>query len=83
MVSRSAKPGYPVPFPPFTPPESDRPPSGLLERRLNSDLCGLRFNDVTHAWGFAIYLASSNKYEDNILPSGHRSAAPSVRRHDG
>ena len=29
-----------------------------------------------HTWGFAIYLASSNEYEDNILPSGLPFGSP-------
>ncbi|MET8337517.1 hypothetical protein ABZV14_30350 [Streptosporangium canum] len=33
-------------------------------------LCRLRFCGVPHTWGFAIYLASRNGYQDNILPSG-------------
>ncbi|MEU6235756.1 ATP-binding protein, partial [Kitasatospora sp. NPDC047058] len=33
-------------------------------------LCRLRFTGVLHTWGFALYLASSNTYRDNILPSG-------------
>ena len=39
-------------------------------------LCRLRFNGVMHTWGFAIYLASSDKYEDNILPSGLPFGSP-------
>ncbi|BCK73704.1 hypothetical protein Srufu_076570 [Streptomyces libani subsp. rufus] len=33
-------------------------------------LCRLRFTGVLHTWGFALYLASSDSYKDNILPSG-------------
>ncbi|MET7695974.1 ATP-binding protein [Streptomyces sp. NPDC005483] len=33
-------------------------------------LCRLRFTGVLHTWGFALYLASSNTYKDNILPTG-------------
>ena len=33
-------------------------------------LCRLRYNGSASTWGFAIYLASRNGYDDNILPSG-------------
>ncbi|WP_406010460.1 AAA family ATPase [Streptomyces sp. NBC_00637] len=33
-------------------------------------LCRLRFTGVPHSWGFALYLADSNTYQDGILPSG-------------
>lgn len=39
-------------------------------------LCRLRFTGVMHTWGFAIYLASSDTYEDNILPSGLPFGSP-------
>lgn len=39
-------------------------------------LCRLRFGGVLHTWGFALYLASSGRYEDNILPSGLPSGSP-------
>ncbi|WP_154686011.1 hypothetical protein [Streptomyces himastatinicus] len=31
---------------------------------------------MLHTWGFALYLASSDSYEDNILPSGLPAGAP-------
>ncbi|MFJ2706431.1 hypothetical protein ACIO3R_24955 [Streptomyces sp. NPDC087428] len=32
-------------------------------------LCRLRFTGVQHTWGFARYLTSRGKYEDNVLPT--------------
>ncbi len=39
-------------------------------------LCRLRFTGALHTWGFALYLASSGKYEDNFLPSGLPAGSP-------
>ncbi|MGW9133521.1 hypothetical protein [Streptomyces sp. NPDC055681] len=39
-------------------------------------LCRLRFTGVLHTWGFALYLASSDSYRDNILPSGLPAGSP-------
>lgn len=33
-------------------------------------LCRLRYGGSAHQWGFAIYLASQDKYQDSILPNG-------------
>jgi prepilin-type processing-associated H-X9-DG protein len=33
-------------------------------------LCRLRYNGSATRWGFAIYLASRDGYEDSLLPSG-------------
>lgn len=33
-------------------------------------LCRLRYGGSAHQWGFAIYLASKNGYQDSTLPSG-------------
>ena len=33
-------------------------------------LCRLRYNGSAHLWGFAIYRASHDDYEDNFLPTG-------------
>lgn len=33
-------------------------------------LCRLRYGGYANQWGFAIYLASENGYQDSILPSG-------------
>jgi hypothetical protein len=34
-------------------------------------LCRLRYNGSAHIWGFAIYLASKDGYQDSILPNGY------------
>ena len=34
-------------------------------------LCRLRYGGSAHLWGFAIYLASRDGYQDSILPSGY------------
>jgi hypothetical protein len=34
-------------------------------------LCRLRYTGYANQWGFAIYLASKDGYQDSILPSGH------------
>lgn len=39
-------------------------------------LCRLRFTGALHTWGFALYLASTGKYEDNFLPSGLPAGSP-------
>jgi hypothetical protein len=39
-------------------------------------LCRLRFTGVLHTWGFALYLASRDKYEDNVLPTGLPFGSP-------
>jgi prepilin-type processing-associated H-X9-DG protein len=33
-------------------------------------LCRLRYGGSAHTWGFAIYRASHDDYEDSYLPSG-------------
>jgi hypothetical protein len=33
-------------------------------------LCRLRYNGSAHLWGFAIYRASHDDYEDSYLPNG-------------
>jgi len=39
-------------------------------------LLRLRYNGSASRWGFAIYLASKDRYEDSVLPSGMLSGAP-------
>ena len=39
-------------------------------------LCRLRYVGSATVWGFAIYLASKDGYEDSILPSGRPSGTP-------
>ena len=39
-------------------------------------LCRLRYGGSAHIWGFAIYRASHDDYEDSFLPPEHPSAPP-------
>jgi hypothetical protein len=39
-------------------------------------LCRLRYDGSAHRWGFAIYLASRDGYEDSLLPSGYPVGSP-------
>src|SRR5215469_11947309 len=39
-------------------------------------LCRLRYVGYAGEWGFAFYAASSEKYEDSILPSGAFGGTP-------
>jgi hypothetical protein len=39
-------------------------------------LCRLRYLGSPSEWGFAVYLASKDGYEDSILPSGAFTGAP-------
>jgi hypothetical protein len=34
-------------------------------------LCRLRYGGYANQWGFAIYLASKDGYQDSILPAGY------------
>jgi hypothetical protein len=39
-------------------------------------LCRLRYGGSASNWGFAIYLASHDGYEDSVLPSGSFAGSP-------
>jgi hypothetical protein len=39
-------------------------------------LCRLRYQRSASTWGFAVYLASRDGYEDSILPSGAFAGTP-------
>lgn len=39
-------------------------------------LCRLRYGGSANRWGFAIYRASHNDYQDNILPTGQFAGSP-------
>jgi hypothetical protein len=39
-------------------------------------LCRLRYAGSATTWGFALYLASSDRYEDQILPTGSFAGTP-------
>ena len=49
---------------------------GELKDGERLPLCRLRFTGVLHTWGFALYLASRDGYQDNVLPSGLPAASP-------
>src|SRR5829696_2653947 len=40
-------------------------------RRGTMRLCRLRYGGSAHQWGFAIYRASHDDYEDSYLPNGY------------
>jgi hypothetical protein len=39
-------------------------------------LCRLRYSGSASTWGFAVYLASKDGYEDSILPTGQFAGTP-------
>ncbi len=39
-------------------------------------LMRLRYNGTASRWGFALYLASSDTYQDAVLPTGSLSGTP-------
>jgi hypothetical protein len=39
-------------------------------------LCRLRYGGSASRWGFALYRASNDDYEDNFLPSGQTAGSP-------
>ncbi len=41
-----------------------------------SPLCRLRWTGASDQWGFGLYLYSSGKYEDQILPTGSFTGTP-------
>ena len=49
---------------------------GVLEDGEVLPLCRLRYGGYASTFGFAIYLASKDAYEDSILPSGAFEATP-------
>lgn len=40
------------------------------------DLCRLRYGGSASLWGFAVYLASKDGYQDSVLPNGMTVGAP-------
>jgi hypothetical protein len=49
---------------------------GVTAEHDSLPLCRLRYLGSPHEWGFAIYLASKDGYEDSILPRGSFTGAP-------
>ena len=43
---------------------------GVLPDGTTLKLCRLRYRGSAHQWGFAIYRASHDDYEDSYLPTG-------------
>jgi hypothetical protein len=39
-------------------------------------LCRLRYGGSASSWGFALYRASHDDYQDSILPNGHTAGSP-------
>ena len=52
---------------------------GHLADGTTLPLCRLRYGGSAHTWGFAIYRASHDDYEDSILPAGTRRTSRSPR----
>jgi len=50
--------------------------SGQVAEGPELPLCRLRYSGSAHQWGFAIYLASRDRYENSILPSGYPVGTP-------
>jgi hypothetical protein len=50
--------------------------SGQLHDGEVLPLCRLRYGGSAARWGFAIYLASKDGYEDSVLPTGGFAGAP-------
>lgn len=50
--------------------------AGTLHDGETVPLCRLRYGGSASIWGFAIYLASKDGYEDSILPDGMYSGSP-------
>ncbi|MEZ5150282.1 hypothetical protein [Rhodococcus zopfii] len=50
--------------------------TGELADGTRLPLCRLRYAGSATTWGFAIYRASHDDYEDSILPSGLRGGTP-------
>jgi hypothetical protein len=39
-------------------------------------LCRLRYGGTASRWGFAVYLASKDGYQDTVLPTGYTAGTP-------
>jgi hypothetical protein len=50
--------------------------SGQLPDGHVLPLCRLRYGGSASRWGFAIYRASHDDYQDSILPSGYTAGSP-------
>jgi hypothetical protein len=45
--------------------------TGVLTDGTPLPLCRLRYGGYANQWGFAVYLASKDGYQDSVLPSGY------------
>ena len=50
--------------------------NGVLQDGTEIPLLRLRYGGSAHTWGFAIYLASKDGYQDSVLPSGYPVGTP-------
>jgi len=50
--------------------------TGQLADGQELPLCRLRYTGYASTWGFAIYRASHDDYQDNYLPSGQPTGTP-------
>ena len=50
--------------------------TGATEEGDSLPLCRLRYVGSPDNWGFAIYLASKDGYEDSVRPSGMTAGSP-------
>jgi hypothetical protein len=50
--------------------------AGVLADGDNLPLCRLRYVGSASRWGFAIYRASHDDYQDNLLPTGRFAGSP-------
>lgn len=50
--------------------------TGELPDGEELQLCRLRYTGSATTWGFALHLASSGRYEDQILPTGSFAGTP-------
>ena len=50
--------------------------TGKLPDGSELTLCRLRYGSYASTWGFAIYRASHDDYQDNYLPSGDTTGSP-------
>ncbi|MFC7754144.1 hypothetical protein [Tsukamurella soli] len=49
---------------------------GVLADGEVLELCRLRYSGSASRWGFAIYRAGHDDYEDSYLPTGHTTGTP-------
>jgi len=50
--------------------------SGTVDDDEELSLCRLRYGGSATRWGFAIYLASKDGYQDSVLPTGMTAGTP-------